>query len=247
MKLPIEYTIDTPVIKGQKGSKVKLIQEWLSLNSISLAIDKKYGDATERAVKNFQNSNNLEETGQVDLTTFDYLILPIKRALTDIESHVSDYNQLIVKYSEQHYNEHPREIGNANCGPWVRLYMNGNEGAQWYWCAGFVIFILNQAANSLKITPPLKKTFSCDNIAFQAKKKGIFLSESDVRPELIHQGSLFIKRNSPGDWVHTGIVLKTFDDSFETIEGNTNDDGSRDGYEVCKRVRGYSNMDFVLI
>jgi hypothetical protein len=34
---------------------------------------------------------------------------------------------------------------------------------------------------------------------------------------------------------------------FETIEGNTNDDGSREGYEVCRRFRSYQKTDFILI
>ncbi len=36
-------------------------------------------------------------------------------------------------------------------------------------------------------------------------------------------------------------------DVFHTIEGNTNDDGSRNGYEVCARRRGYGKKDFVLL
>jgi hypothetical protein len=52
-------------------------------------------------------------------------------------------------------------------------------------------------------------------------------------------------RNTPSDWTHTGIVVSTSAETFKTIEGNTNDDGSREGYEVCARTRGYSNMDFI--
>lgn len=33
----------------------------------------------------------------------------------------------------------------------------------------------------------------------------------------------------------------------ETIEGNTNDEDSPEGYEVCRRVRGYGSKDFILI
>jgi hypothetical protein len=34
---------------------------------------------------------------------------------------------------------------------------------------------------------------------------------------------------------------------MQTIEGNTNDDGSAEGYEVCARTRSYTNMDFILL
>ncbi len=43
-----------------------------------------------------------------------------------------------------------------------------------------------------------------------------------------------------------GIVLRAAEEVFETIEGNTNDEGSREGYEVCQRVRGYPGKDFIV-
>jgi hypothetical protein len=50
-----------------------------------------------------------------------------------------------------------------------------------------------------------------------------------------------------GDWVHTGLVLSAGKETFETIEGNTNDAGDREGYEVCRRVRGYKGKDFIVL
>jgi hypothetical protein len=60
-------------------------------------------------------------------------------------------------------------------------------------------------------------------------------------------GSIFLNRRVGGDWVHTGIVTGAAADTFETIEGNTNDAGDREGYEVCRRVRGYGNKDFIMV
>jgi hypothetical protein len=54
-------------------------------------------------------------------------------------------------------------------------------------------------------------------------------------------------RRTDADWQHVGIVTATEPDAFHTIEGNTNDDGSREGYEVCERVRGYDKKDFVVV
>ena len=45
---------------------------------------------------------------------------------------------------------------------------------------------------------------------------------------------------------HTGIIASAGPDTLQTIEGNTNDDGSAEGYEVCARTRGYTNMDFIV-
>ena len=36
---------------------------------------------------------------------------------------------------------------------------------------------------------------------------------------------------------HTGIIEAIIDGQLHTIEGNTNDTGSREGYEVCRRIR----------
>jgi hypothetical protein len=42
-------------------------------------------------------------------------------------------------------------------------------------------------------------------------------------------------------------VTRAEDEVFHTIEGNTNHEGSYEGYEVCKRIRGYKDKDFILI
>ena len=46
---------------------------------------------------------------------------------------------------------------------------------------------------------------------------------------------------------HTGIIVSAGPTSMATIEGNTNDDGSADGYEVCARTRAYGDMDFIVL
>jgi hypothetical protein len=94
----------------------------------------------------------------------------------------------------------------------------------------------------------LKTSVSCDILAANAKEKGIFLNESEIEDKAqITKGSFFLNRRTPTDWVHTGIVMRTEDEVFHTIEGNTNDEGSREGYEVCKRIRGYKKKDFVVL
>lgn len=67
----------------------------------------------------------------------------------------------------------------------------------------------------------------------------------------VKPGHLFVIRNPApdqrDDWIHCGIVTAVGPDYFETIEGNTNTDGSREGTEVCKRVRAFNaRTDFVL-
>lgn len=249
-----ELTFDGPYKKGDTGAKVKLIQEWICLHKEprqQVSVDGDFGPATERAVKLFQKAQGLTETGIVDETTFRKLTEPILQVLTPLPASPS-FPEMVVRYAEKHLQYHPLEIGGENRGPWVRLYMHGNQGTDWKWCAGFVFFIMRQATDTLGQSLPLASTFSCDTLAAEAKQKGAFVSENDLaqgNPPLNEMlpGSIFLCRASSTDWTHTGLVIGFHEDTFETIEGNTNDDGSSEGYEVCTRIRGYGDKDFIRI
>jgi hypothetical protein len=159
---------------------------------------------------------------------------------------------MVVRYARQHLAQHPREVGGQNMGPWVRLYMDGNQGAAWPWCAGFATFVLRQAAAALGVRPPVARTFSCDVLAGDARTARCFCAGAEAVHAGAHHGkvtpgSLFFVRRTASDWEHVGIVTAAEATVFHTIEGNTNDSGDREGYEVCARVRGYDRKDFVLI
>ncbi len=125
--------------------------------------------------------------------------------------------------------------------------MKGNEGRPWAWCAGFITFILKQATESLDIPMSIRGSVSCDSLVAQAKEVGLFISENDVRTTPPPRGCIFLNRRTNTDWSHTGLVTNVEDFTFDTIEGNTNDDGHREGYEVCSRSRGYTKKDFILL
>jgi hypothetical protein len=97
---------------------------------------------------------------------------------------------------------------------------------------------------------PFAKTFSCDILASEGQMAGEFVSEVEARADtsLLKPGTVFLSRRTRRDWTHTGLVTRVdAKDVFSTIEGNTNDEGSREGYEVCARVRGFGNKDFVTL
>lgn len=234
--------------KGDKGKKVRLIQEWLCLHGFNIAIDGDFGPATEYAVREFQTKKGLQSDGIVGQKTFAQLVMPMTEVLQSIEPGGKSLGGMVVAYAEQHLKQHPREVGGQNRGPWVRLYMNGNEGRSWPWCAGFATFVLKQACQALQVALPLKTSFSCDFLAANAKSKGLFLGEKEITDkEQIVPGSFFLTRRTSTDWTHTGLVTKAEEEVVRTIEGNTNDDGDREGYEVCARFRGYKKQDFILL
>ena len=241
----VEYV--RQIKKGSRGMSAKRVQEWLSLHGFGVDIDSSYGKVTARAVTRFQENIGLTGTGVVNRETFEELIKPMKSVLEQQLTSSIGPEEAVLTYARAHLDQHPVEIGGQNRGPWVRLYMRGNEGTPWAWCAGFVTFLLKQATQSLEIPMPIRGSGSCDSLAAQAKDAGLFVSENDVDTATLPAGSIFLVRRTRTDWTHTGLVSEASNLAFDTIEGNTNDDGHREGYEVCTRSRGYSSKDFILI
>jgi peptidoglycan hydrolase-like protein with peptidoglycan-binding domain len=232
--------------RGKRGNVAKRIQEWLCLNGYDVVVDEDFGVVTEGALKEFQTTSGLAGTGVLDQTTHQALVAPMLRALSPATAGDLGFGAAVAAIGGVHLAEHPREAGGDNLGPWVRLYMDGNEGAAWFWCAGFVTFLMKQAAEALGASMPIAGSFSCDSLAAQAKAADLFMPGLRVNPTALAPGSIFLVRRTSSDWTHTGIVTRAEADVFHTVEGNTNDDGNRNGYEVCTRRRGYAGKDFIV-
>ena len=256
----IKREIDQPrstVKRGMRTQTVKRIQEWLNFHSCRTGIDGDFGPATEACVKDFQRIQGTSPTGKVDAALWDLLVEPMKAALKpppNMEQLTPQ--QAVLTVANQHVEQHPVEIGGANCGPWVRLYCSGNDGRQWAWCAGFVTMIMQQAYFYQDAKPPIKGSVSCDTLAAQAKSAGLFVSEKEITSgrrdwQQFGGSCIFLRRRTSTDWTHTGIATVSegslANTVFSTIEGNTNDEGVREGFEACRRTRSVSggNYDFI--
>jgi hypothetical protein len=234
------------IVRGSKQKKtISLIQEWLCLNGQSIKIDGDFGAATEKAVINFQKNAGLAQTGKVDPLTFEKLVWPMKSMTQVTLANTGNLHTAVVELALKYLAVHPVEVGGQNMGPWVRYFMDGFQGNQWPWCAGFDTFIVKQAAKLCVVTTALPRTYSCDVLGMWAKNNGKFISGTSGNLSAIKPGHLFLVRKSHNDWQHTGIVIEMTPEYCVTIEGNTNDEGSREGYEVCKRIRGFGTLDFV--
>ena len=244
-----DLILDRSHKRGDSGDKVRLIQEWLCLHGFSIPVDGEFGAATDLAVKQFQQKMSLAVDGEVGNNTFSILVQPMVRAIEKMQavrSHTS-IGSLVAAYAMQHLRQSPREVGGQNMGPWVRYYTGGYQGKEYAWCAGFVCTILRQACETLELEMPVPFTLSCDTLAIEAKKAGLFVPETEARGKA-RIGSLFLVRRTDSDWTHVGIVTQAQADAdaFSTIEGNTNDSGDREGYEVCERARGYGKKEFIV-
>ncbi|MEW8692695.1 MAG: peptidoglycan-binding domain-containing protein [Candidatus Thiodiazotropha endolucinida] len=256
----IHAEIDPPtkiIEQGVKNGTVQRIQEWLNYHQIRTVIDNDYGPATRECIRNFQKKTDLPITGKVNKKTWEALVSPIHSALSQpsqIES--LSASEVVMIIATQHVEQRPFEIGGANEGPWVRLYCGGYHGRDWAWCAGFVTLIMHQAYFYRGQRSPIKGSVSCDSLAAQAKRAGLFVpGHSIVRGEVnwnsLGDCCIFLKRRTATDWTHAGIAFGARGSSksivFFTIEGNTNDEGSREGYEACRRIRslGSGSYDFI--
>lgn len=241
----LDYT--TGLRRGRRGNAVRRIQEWLSLQGIGLVTDGVFGPATEFALQTFQHRSQLPVTGRMNRRTFRALTAPLKHTLERSKTGGSLRTKMRY-YARSHLRWKPREIGGQNKGPWVRAYMDGREGPQYPWCAGFVCTLLAQACDELGYTLPIAPSVSVDRLAASANRNGRFLVGRNGGPrEALRAGDLFLARKTATDWTHTGVVMRVHGEVMLTIEGNTNDDGAREGYEVCQRVRNYRRKDFILL
>ena len=244
-----ELTFAKDIKRKDRGKKVKRVQEWLSLQGAGPVADGDFGPATETSVKRYQQRKGLPATGVVDSATYDLLVAPMRAVLEPIPAGKRSLGRLVVAYAKRHLREHPREIGGTNAGPWVRLYMDGLEGPAAPWCAGFACFVLKQATESAGVDMPIVKSFGVDQLAFSARDRDRFIEGSvAANRRKVKPGALFLSaKDNPNDWSHVGIFVSGSAEAFTSIEGNTNDEGSFEGFEVCTRTRGWDKKDFIRI
>ena len=123
-----------------------------------------------------------------------------------------------------------RELTGQNDGAWVEAIqrVTGNKKGD-AWCASYVSVALALYYGGSDKNP-LPMSASCDVLLEAARKKGWLTDTPAV-------GDVFLVMKTPTDAVHTGFVTEVKRLSIRTIEGNTNDDGSRDGYGVFERSR----------
>lgn len=94
------------------------------------------------------------------------------------------------------------------------------------WCATFVAWCFTKAG-AIGLVP--KVSASCDISASGWKHAGRWSEYPAIGAQVFY--------GTPRDLVHTGLVVAFDDDTITTVEGNTNDNGSREGDGVYVKRR----------
>ncbi len=146
-----------------------------------------------------------------------------------------------LQMAQEQLGQSEKPIG-SNSGPMVNEYLKSVGLAPGYaWCQAFVYWCYAQAALKQKAANTVIKTGSvmdCWNKTTGIKK--ITKAEAHINPEIVKPGYQFILSFGINTG-HTGIVesidMSTNVITIHTIEGNSNTDGSREGYEVVRHKR----------
>lgn len=137
-----------------------------------------------------------------------------------------------IASSQEGVSEEPK---NSNRGKKVEEYLasvglpGGNP-----WCMAFVYWCVQKTCDEM----------GAHNLMFRSGHVLTVWQNTPVKFKS-HKpmpGDIFIMRFGTTGAGHTGIVEKVDGLYIHTIEGNTNDDGSREGYEVARRRRMISSV-----
>lgn len=138
------------------------------------------------------------------------------------------------------------EVNGTNCGPRVNEYKaatNLPPLESWPWCAAFVCWLVRQAmaATGIKETATFKRPRTASAWGFEGWSLAQDRTTQTRKP---HRGDI-----QPGDIVvftfsHIGIATSAPDAEgyVQTIEGNTDGQGSREGGAVLAKRRHVSRI-----
>lgn len=250
----------TTVAAGSGDSKsVSAIQKQLvAMGCGPVDKDGVYGAETFSAVEHFQarfvdtKGQPLTIDGKVGPTTWAALFGDTTVATVTKPGSAFLKQVLAVAAGEVGTMESP--LG-SNRGPKVDLYIKSaglDPKGAYPWCTCFAYWCFQTAAEAAGVANPCFKSGSVlaewagANTVTGAKR---FLPvEAQATPSLIVPGTLFLLKTS-GVTGHIGFVEATQGNQMTTIEGNTNDGGSREGIGVFRRTTRtipQVNLGFIL-
>jgi hypothetical protein len=217
---------------------------------VALKIDGDFGLHTQNAVELFQmrhtDSNGLALVvdGVVGPATwaalFGLATLPV--ALAPASGSLPDA-VIRIAAGEVGVREVPP---GSNRGPRVNDYLKSvGLGGGYAWCAAFVFWCFREGSKQLGQLNPAIKTAGVLDMWNRARAAGFLTvgaKEAAANPSLLAPGMIFVFSTGSG-LGHTGIVIGINGLQIETIEGNTDAGGSRNGIGVFRRHRSIKSIN----
>lgn len=225
----------------QDKAIVKAVQKRLNETGCGLLDeDGDFGTKTANAVKLFQarfsalDGTALIIDGKIGSITWAVLFGSDKVRVTE---KTSDLLAEVIKIAESQIGVRETK---RNQGPEVNVFLKsvGLDAAKgdFAWCAAFVYWCFKTASEKLgKENPAVKKAgvINMWNTAASAGITRLLSADAVSNPSKIKPGFVFVIGNSNGTG-HTGIVERVEAGKLITIEGNTNEVGSREGIGVFR-------------
>jgi hypothetical protein len=131
----------------------------------------------------------------------------------------------------------------SNRGPQVDEFIRATgldpEEGSFPWCVAFIFWCFRQAATALDVPNPMTKTagvLALWRAANRAPNAQIIkAADSQASIGNIGRGQIFVI-STGGGLGHAGLIEDVQNGKLVTIEGNTNDGGSREGIGVFRRT-----------
>jgi hypothetical protein len=127
----------------------------------------------------------------------------------------------------------------SNRGPQVDKYIKSvglDPAGKHPWCAAFVYWCFQQASDAMGRQNPLHRT---GHVLTQWKMR-----KEKFRAITPQPGDIGIMDFGSGKG-HMFIVEKAHIDNTDNVEGNSNDEGSREGFEVCRHLRNRNILGYL--
>jgi hypothetical protein len=235
--------------KGSQGKSVEKLQKLLNAfnENTFLTVDGDFGSATLKALKHFQENAGLTADGVVGPKTWHALSLGAPYATTKLatvstpSSSASSPQALLAEIATKYIGV--KETGNNKAGDSQELLaifksdsLTINGATDGYpWCAAFVSFCVQKLLNNSPFfltTQPPKEASVSRFLNIWAKNNNCLIFPRNSEFFTPQKGDIVVFTFS-----HIGIVESVSGRMVTTIEGNTNDAGSREGSVIARKIR----------
>lgn len=124
----------------------------------------------------------------------------------------------------------------SNAGPQVNSYLASvGLGPGYSWCMSFVHWCFDRAAADQGVADPFPRTGGCldawARVSAADPSKIVTAAAAQADPGLVRPGMVFVLDHGGGQG-HTGFVSGQAGGALQTVEGNSNDNGSANGVGV---------------